>query len=262
MAININNKAGQSSIRPVAEVPATSSDVTHQSPRAGAKDEGAREASDVLSVSASFQAKVRSLDQLKTQPPEEENVAIDGELKRMGDMLARMKALSVQAKTVPLNPGQQEQLSSEFARLKNEIQRYSNATRQKGISIPHDPDQDQSQIAASVQQDPQQVSPWVQSLQLTDENSVDSAIESLDTTIEHVSHRSRAMQGIQDRLTAAFTAVASLNPRSSDPSKAISDPSQAIAQSKKLSATLLENPEAAYSAQTNQSPGTALSLLK
>lgn len=256
MAININHKAGAShSAKESASVP-------NQGPTGPASPEKSkhlnRETSDILSVSASFQAKVKSLDQLKSQPPQEENPAIDGELQRMGDMLARMKTLSVQAKTIPMNPGQQEQLSSEFAQLKQEIQRYSNATRQKGISIPYDPNQEHTAPAASTQEN----NAWVQSLVLEDQQSVESAITTLDSTIEQLALRSSALNGIQDRLTSAFTAIASHDPRDSNPVDRIQDPAQAQKISHQLRENISEHAQESYAAQANQDAKTTLALLR
>lgn len=253
MAININNQAGPSASRHALEPQTVSRDAAHggktRRPDAGT--------SDILALSASFQAKVKSLDLLREQPPKEENTAIDGELKRMGDMLARMKALSVQAKSIPMNPGQKEQLSSEFYHLKNEIQRYSNATRQKGISIPYDPNQDAAQIG----HEGQATTSWVQNIELEHQQSVDAAIESLDQTIEQVSNRKRLLYGIQDRLTAAFTALASQDTRSTGDTKAIAGPSQAQSAAAQIARTLAQNPHEAYTAQAQLQAHSANRLL-
>lgn len=251
MAININSKAGASA--PALEPQPVSRDAH----RPGKDHRPNAETSDILAISASFQAKIKSLDLLKEQPPKEENIVIDGELKRMGDMLARMKALSVQAKSIPMNPGQKEQLSSEFSQLKNEIQRYSNATRQKGISIPYDPNQDALQIG----QEPQESSAWVQTMELENQQSVDAAIETLDHTVEQVSNRKRVLYGIQDRITAAFTALASQSSPSTGDINPIAGPSQAKRAADDIMRTLSQDPQEAYAAQTHQDPTTAKMLL-
>lgn len=261
MAIHINNKAGAVASRSAVDPASPVNDLDAGGASARVNKDVSQETSDILSVSASFQAKVKSLDQLKAQPPKEDNIAIDGELKRMGDMLARMKTLSIQAKSIPLNPGQQEQLHSEFAQLKNEIQRYSNATRQKGISIPYDPNQDNTQSANAAQIDEQEHSAWLQNLALEDQRSVETAIETLDTSIEQISQRKRSLNGIQDRLTAAFTAVASLDPRATNTTSIIQDISNAAQRSKALGRDIIQNAHDAYNAQTNQDAKTAISLL-
>lgn len=258
MAINSNIKAGTPLSRNVVEPdPATAPTRTAAPSSMGLKKADAED-SDVLAVSASFQAKLKSLDQLRAQPPQEEPPAVDGELLRMGDMLARMKALSVQAKTVPLAPGQIELLNSEFDQLKSEIQRFSNATQRKGVSIPYDPSNDNS--AAQVEED--QPSPWVASLQIESQASVESAIEDVNYTARQVSQRKNTLNSIQDRLTTAFTAIASHNPRSDADQSKIQDPTQAQALAQQIGSSLRQSATSAYSAQTNQHPKVALSLLR
>lgn len=258
MAININNKT-ELSVAPSVTAVKPESYEEHRSAARVEKPESADgNDSDVLSVSASFQAKIKSLDQLKEQPPKEENIVIDGELQRMSDMLARMKALSIQAKSISVSEGQKDLISHEFAQLKNEIQRYSNATRQKGVSIPYDPSQDSNTLSETSSTS---ASAWVQDAVLEDQQSVDAAIDTLDSTIEQVSSRSRLLTGIQDRLSSAFIALASHSPRSSGTAPPIRDQDQALKASQQIQAEISHNPLEAYPSQTQLSAKRALQLL-
>lgn len=258
MAINNNIKTNASSVRRAPEPQLAMEHPSSAVPSPMVPKKHSSEESDLLAVSASFQAKVKSLDLLKQQPPKEELPAVDGELKRMGDMLARMKALSVQARSIPLAPGQEKVLNSEFNQLKNEIQRYANATQRKGISIPYDPNQEQ--IPQDV--DEEQISPWVASLQISSPQGLDSAMQDLDSSINHLSRRKQTLGAIQDRLTTAFTAVASHNPRASDDQSAVANLAQAQDLAQQLKQELQETPSQLYKAQANQNPKVALSLIK
>lgn len=261
MAINFNHKAN--AIMPsCAKEPSNASAPQQRASGATQDRKQPHDTTDILSVSASFQAKIKSLDQLKSQPPKENNSTIDGELKRMGDMLARMKVLSVQAKSIPLNPGQQEQLNSEFDQLKKEIQRFSNATAQKGFSIPYDPNQSHVDQIDSRSTPKNLENNWIQSVKIQDENSVDSAISVLDSTITNASKRNTSLNGIQDRITAAFTAIASLDPRPSNLKSSISDSEKAIEVARTVASSIKGSPQSAYFAQSNQNTTTSIHLLK
>lgn len=258
MAINSNIKASTPLPRSVVEPNPALAHPSKPAPSQVELKKADAEDSDILAVSASFQAKIKSLDQLKQQPPKEELPAVDGELQRMGEMLARMKALSIQAKSIPLAPGQKELLSSEFAHLKSEIQRFSNATQRKGISIPYDPSKDNQPVETQADQP----SAWVQSLQLESQEGVESAIKDVDYTIEQVSQRKSTLNAIQDRLTTAFTAVASHDPRATSDHSKVLDADQARELAQSIGHSLQANAPSAYTAQAKLHPKLALGLLR
>jgi len=202
----------------------------------------------------------------------------EGTLNEVGNMLSRMKELSVQASSDTIGPRERSFLQLEYGQLSREIDRIANATDFNGMQlltgsaakvegrvefqsgINNNPDIDRLSFKPE-EFDVRMTALGLNSSQIDVKSDAQSTISKLDGAINHVSKMRAKLGALQNRMGHVIQNLEITTENNEAAKSRIRDTEYAEEASKLITGTTVRDSNAAVLIQANSKPEVALRLL-
>ncbi|MBI5432660.1 MAG: flagellin FliC [Planctomycetes bacterium] len=224
-----------------------------------------------LGISERMRAQIRSFTVAGRNAQDGVSLAqtAEGALQETGNILTRMRELSVQAANGTLTSTDRATLDTEFQALVAEIDRISTQTTFNGVAL-----LDGSSTGLAIQvgvnasetitvalQDSSASTLAISTLDVTDVTNANSAIAAIDTAIDSVSQFRGDLGAAQNRLTSTIASITNTRENLSAAESRIRDVDVALETSDLTRNSILQQAAVSVLSQANVQPQLALSLL-
>ncbi|MCC6408135.1 MAG: flagellin FliC [Planctomycetes bacterium] len=224
-----------------------------------------------LGISERMRAQIRSFTVAGRNAQDGVSLAqtAEGALQETGNILTRMRELSVQAANGTLTSTDRATLDTEFQALVSEIDRISSQTTFNGVAL-----LDGSSTGLSIQvgvnasetinvalQDSSASTLSISTLDVTNVTNANSAISAIDAAIDTVSQFRGDLGAAQNRLTSTIASITNTRENLSAAESRIRDVDVALETSDLTRNSILQQAAVSVLSQANVQPQLALSLL-
>jgi flagellin len=230
-----------------------------------------------LAISEKFKAEIRSNKQATRNSQDAISLVqvAEGGLNEVGNMLIRMRELSVQAATDTISDKEREFINKEVESLKSEIDRISKTTQWNGVSVlgGEDSKEFSFQVGTGSSEDKDQIkfdtkqyniatgSIGIDDVNTLSKESAQSNLEKLDSAIQSVNSFRASIGAIQNRLQSTINNLMVSHENLSAANSRIRDADVAAETAELTKRNILVQAGTATLAQANQTSQLALRLL-
>jgi flagellin len=230
-----------------------------------------------LAISEKFKAEIRSNKQATRNSQDAISLVqvAEGGLNEVGNMLIRMRELSVQAATDTISDKEREFINKEVESLKSEIDRISKTTQWNGVSVlgGEDSKEFSFQVGTGSSEDKDQIkfdtkqyniatgSIGIDDVNTLSKESAQSNLEKLDSAIQSVNSFRASIGAMQNRLQSTINNLMVSHENLSAANSRIRDADVAAETAELTKRNILVQAGTATLAQANQTSQLALRLL-